>query len=125
MADAKLVHIVDDEEEVCRSTAFLMRSAGLQCQCWASGSAFLEGADLASLGCVILDLRMPGKDGFTVQKELAERESRLQVIMVSGHGDGAMGRKAIEAGAVGFIEKPYDENLLLEVVGQALSSAAH
>lgn len=90
MTDAKLVHVVDDEEEVCRSTAFLIQMAGLECRCWTSGSSSLCEADVQSAGCVILEVRMPDKDGFEVQRELAERGSRLQVIMVSGHGDFAV-----------------------------------
>jgi two-component system response regulator FixJ len=121
VTDARLVHVIDDEEEVCQSTAFLMRSAGLECHCWPSGISFLEGADLMSRGCVILDVRMPGQDGYAVQEELDRRGSRLQVIMVSGHADGAESFKATEAGAVGFLDKPYDGESLLKMVERALS----
>ena len=124
MSDRKLVHVVDDDEEVCRSTAFMLRSAGLECTYWTSGTSFLEGADTASQGCVILDVRMSDYDGFAVQQVLGQRESLLQVIMVSGHGDRAMARRAIEAGALDFIEKPYDQSGLLLKVEQALSRQA-
>lgn len=121
MTEAKLVHVVDDEEEICRSTAFLLQVAGMESRCWLSGSSFLHSADVGREGCVILDLRMPDKDGFEVQRELAARQSCLKVIMVSGHADGALARKAIDAGAFAFIEKPYDEASLLMKVEQALS----
>lgn len=117
----KLVHIVDDEEEVCQSTAFVMRIAGFPCRSWPSGDAFLAGADLQAPGCVILDLRMPGIDGLAVQKTLTQRESTLKVIMVSGHGDLSVARVAIDAGASDFIEKPYDEKLLIATVEKALA----
>lgn len=121
MTEAKLVHVVDDEEEICRSTAFLLHAAGMESRCWLSGGSFLRGVDVEREGCVILDLRMPDKDGFEVQLELAARQSRLKVIMVSGHADSALARKALDAGAFDFIEKPYDEARLLMKVEQALS----
>lgn len=121
MAEPRIVHIVDDEEEVCRSTAFLLRMHGIESRCWPSGSAFLASTDIGGTGCVILDVRMTGKDGLEVQRELAARHSRLKVIMVSGHADSAVARRAMEAGAVDFIEKPYDEARLLAKVEQALS----
>lgn len=117
----KLVHVVDDEEEICRSTVFLMRVAGIPCRSWPSGDAFLAGADLNAPGCVVLDLRMPGMDGLAVQKALTERGSALSVIMVSGHGDLAAARTAIDAGALDFIEKPYQEEVLIARVEKALA----
>lgn len=122
MTDRKLVHIVDDEEEVCRSTAYMMGSVGFKCCYWTSAIAFLEGADLTRHDCVILDLRMPEMDGLAVQQELAERKSRIQVIMVSGHGDASSRQKAIQAGALDFVEKPYDLDNLTSKVIQALGA---
>lgn len=115
------MHIVDDEEEVCRSTAFLLRMVGIEARCWSSGTSFLCSAEIDGEGCVILDLRMVEKDGFDVQQELAARGSPLKVIMVSGHADSALACKAIAGGAVDFIEKPYDQMRLLGKVEQALS----
>jgi two-component system response regulator FixJ len=119
-----LVHIVDDEEEICRSTAFFLRASGIPCRSWSSGDSFLEGADLHAPGCVILDLRMPGKDGIAVQKALAERGSGLRVIMVSGHGDWTVAQKVMESGALDFIEKPYDEKLLVARLEEVLGRSA-
>jgi two-component system response regulator FixJ len=102
-----LVHIVDDEEEICRSTAFFLRASGMHAP-----------------GCVILDLRMPGKDGIAVQKALAERGSGLRVIMVSGHGDWTVAQKVMESGALDFIEKPYDEKLLVARLEEVLGRSA-
>jgi two-component system response regulator FixJ len=121
MTEPRIVHIVDDEEEVRRSTAFLLRMHDIECRCWPSGSAFLSGVDIEGTGCVILDVRMKGEDGLEVQRELAARQSRLKVIMVSGHANSVVARRAMEAGAVDFIEKPYDEARLLRNVEQALS----
>jgi two-component system response regulator FixJ len=119
--EAGLVHIVDDEEEVCRSTALLLRTAGIECRTWPSGDSFLIGADLGRSGCVILDLRMPGKDGFEVQQELAALQSPLKVILVTGHADAVLAGKALIAGAVGFIAKPYEDDVLLAKVEEALA----
>lgn len=112
MRDA-IVHVVDDEVEICRSTALVLQLAGFRCATWTSGEAFLEGADLHASGCVILDLRMPGLDGLATLKSLRERGSAQSVIVVSGHGDLAVARGAVEAGAAEFIEKPYDAERLV------------
>lgn len=121
MRETKLVYVVDDEEEVCRSTALLLQMAGIKCHSWPSGNSFLCTADIEREGCVILDLRMPDKDGFEVQRELTARRSPLKVIMVSGHADGALARKALDAGAIDFIQKPYDHDRLIAKVEEALA----
>jgi FixJ family two-component response regulator len=120
-AEAGLVHVVDDEEEVCRSTAALLRTAGIECRTWPSGDSFLDGADLGGDGCVILDLRMRGKDGFDVQQELTTLRSPLKVILVTGHADAVLARKAIAAGAIDLIAKPYEHDVLLVKVEEALA----
>ena len=119
MADA-IVHVVDDELEICRSTALILRLSGFTCTTWGSGEAFLEGADIRASACAIVDLRMPGMDGIATLKALRERGSRLPVIVVSGHGDIAAAHVAIQAGAAEFIEKPYDGARLVARVKELL-----
>lgn len=119
--DNGVVHVVDDEAEICRSTALILRLAGLNCITWTSGEAFLAGADVHGSGCVILDLRMPGLDGMATLKALLQRRSTLAVMMTSGHGDVEVAREAIEAGAVEFVEKPYDAARLVAQVEKLLA----
>ncbi len=87
MADARHVHIVDDEDSVRRSIAFMLKTSGFTVTTWNSGTAFLQTARTAEPGCVLLDIRMPGMDGLQVQQELARRGHGLPVIVLTGHGD--------------------------------------
>lgn len=116
----KLVHIVDDEESIRHSTAFVLNSAGLPCVTWPSGKAFLAGAVLDRGGVAILDLQMPDLDGLTLQQELVASGSSISVIMVTGHGDVPSAVKALQSGAADFIEKPCDPDRLVTKVRHAL-----
>jgi two-component system response regulator FixJ len=116
MADEKLVHIVDDEDSVRRSLDFLLRSAGFRTARWEDGEAFLKGADKAEPACVLLDVRMPGMDGLQVQAEMAARGHNLPVIVLTGHGDISTAVRAMQGGAVDFLEKPFNRERLLEAL---------
>jgi two-component system response regulator FixJ len=117
--DKPLVHVVDDDEAIRRSTGFMLKTAGLRVRTYASGTLFLK--DLRSLepGCILLDIRMPGPDGLTVQRGLRDAGVLLPVIIMTGHGDVALAVQAMKAGAVDFIEKPFERSVLLDALGMA------
>lgn len=114
------VYVVDDDPGMLESTVWLLESVGLSAQPFTDGRAFLEACRPGMRGCLLLDVRMPGMGGLSVQDALRERSIELPIIFVSGHADVPMVVRAFRAGAVDFIEKPYNEQLLLDSVQQAL-----
>ena len=116
MAASKLVHVVDDEDSVRRSLDFLLRSAGYRTERWEDGEAFLKGTDKAEPACVLLDVRMPGMDGLQVQAEMANRGYNLPVVVLTGHGDISTAVRAMQGGAIDFLEKPFNRERLLEAL---------
>lgn len=119
MEPTRIVHIVDDDDAVRQTTEFLLRSAGYETATYASGTEFLAAVDAKTRGCVLLDLRMPGPSGIEVQKALAEARGRIAVIVLTGHGDVSLAVQAMKAGAIDFIEKPYDDETLLAAIEHA------
>lgn len=117
----QLVYVVDDDQGMLDSTVWLLESIGLRALPFTSGQAFLDASPQHSHACVILDVRMPGIGGLNVQEALRARGLDLPIIFVSGHADVPIVVRAFRAGAVDFIEKPYNEQLLLDSVQQALS----
>lgn len=118
--------VVDDDEAVRRSLGMLFLSRGHAVQTFAGGEAFLATANLHDGGCVILDLRMGSMSGLQVFDELRSRASALAVLFLSGNGDIAVAVDAVQNGAFGWLEKPCDDERLLEKVQQALAwSSAH
>lgn len=113
MADRPLVHVIDDEDSVRRSIAFLLKTSGFEVRAWESGDAFLRSARSVARGCVLLDVRMPGLDGLQVQRALADLGIDLPVIVLTGHGDIATAVTAMRQGAVDFLEKPFEKAALL------------
>ncbi|AZD72490.1 response regulator transcription factor [Pseudomonas chlororaphis] len=122
-AAQQLVYVVDDDPGMLDSTVWLLESVGLKAVPFTSGREFLEHCDPSLDACVLLDVRMPGMGGLNVQEELRQRDIHLPLIFVSGHADVPIVVRAFKAGAVDFIEKPYNEQLLLDSVQQALSHA--
>ena len=116
MADGKLVHIVDDEESIRRSLDFLLRPAGFRTERWEDGEAFLKDADKTEPACVLLDVRMPGMDGLQVQAEMAGRGFNMPVVVLTGHGDISTAVRAMQGGAVDFLEKPFNRERLLQAL---------
>lgn len=121
MADRRLIHIVDDEEAVRRSASFLLKTSGYRVATYASGDQFLQAVKTAEPGCVLLDVRMPGRDGLDVQAAMVERGVAMPVVMLTGHGDVNIAVRAMKAGAVDFLEKPFDQARLLEAIDTALA----
>uniref|UniRef100_UPI0040477D6F response regulator transcription factor n=1 Tax=Pseudomonas sp. TMP25 TaxID=3136561 RepID=UPI0040477D6F len=117
------VYVVDDDQGMLDSTVWLLESVGLRALPFTSGQLFLDACDEHSQGCVLLDVRMPGMGGLNVQEAMRARGVQMPVIFVSGHADVPIVVRAFRAGAVDFIEKPYNEQLLLDSVQQALSRA--
>lgn len=113
MSDLRLVHLVDDDAAVRRSVGFMLRTSGHQVESYESGTELLKSSGKLDPGCILLDIRMPGMDGLEVQKALLERGVPLPVIVMTGHGDVGLAVKAMKAGAVDFIEKPFEKATLL------------
>jgi two-component system response regulator FixJ len=125
MADANIVvHIVDDEEPVRNSLAFLLGTAGFAVRTHESASAFLEIAGSIVNGCLVTDLRMPDIDGVELLKRLGARGNLLPAIVVTGHGDVRMAVEAMKNGAIDFIEKPFSDEVLIESIGRAVNQAS-
>lgn len=122
MADEqRVVHLVDDDEAIRRSASFMLRTSGLVVKTYASGIELLDAAKTLEPGCILLDVRMPGMDGLEVQQTLRERDLRLPVIVMTGHGDVSLAVQAMKAGAVDFIEKPFEKATLFEALEQGFA----
>jgi two-component system response regulator FixJ len=122
------IYVVDDDPDVRDSLATLLRSSGFKAETFESATAFLAGGGAARQGCLIADIRMPDMDGLALQEELARRGALLAVIIVTGHGDVPLAVRAMKAGAVDFLEKPFDEESLMFSVrraADAISSAGN
>jgi two-component system response regulator FixJ len=120
---AESVFIVDDDPDIRDSLSMLLQSAGYATRTFESATALLDSPTPDTSGCLIVDVQMPEMDGITLQKELVERRSPLQVIVMTGHADIPIAVGAMKAGAVDFLEKPFDEPVLLESVRRALDRA--
>ncbi len=114
------VFIVDDDEAVRDSLSMLLKTVGLAAECYASAQEFLADYDPELPGCLLLDVRMPGMSGIDLQERLVAMHSILPVIFVTGHGDVPMAVHAMRAGAVDFIQKPFNEQNLLDRIQQAI-----
>ena len=115
-----LISIIDDDEAIRRSLDDLIRSAGLRALGFSSAEAFLQSNQLSEIDCLILDLCLPGMSGFELQRQLAEDNFDLPIILMTAHERGDQRRKAVEAGAVAFLNKPFEEADLLNAIDRAL-----
>jgi len=120
----RTVHVVDDDAAVRRSLERLLDAAGFHVVSYQSPTAFLNAASGLSAGCVLLDIRMPGVDGLEVQARLNRLRVNLPVIVMTGHGDVPSAVRAMKAGAVDFLEKPFDDETLLNAIGGAFAKAS-
>jgi FixJ family two-component response regulator len=120
MAETPVVYVVDDDEEVRKSIESLIRSVGLSVQTFASAQDFLLAKRKAGPGCLVLDVRLPGLSGLDLQSELARAEIHIPIIFITGHGDIPMSVRAIKAGAVEFLTKPFRDQDLLDAIQQAI-----
>jgi len=123
MAAQPTIIIVDDDEAVRGSLEVLLESHGFRVETFDSAGTFLESEAPSQVGCLIADIRLPGMDGLALQEELVRRGTRLRVIVVTGFGDVPLAVRAMKSGAIDFLEKPYDEKVLLAAVRRALEAA--
>lgn len=117
----RLVHLVDDDEAVRRSTGLLLRTSGYAVKTYASGVELLDPNEPIAPGCIILDIRMPEIDGLTVQRLLKERGILHPVIVMTGHGDAGTAVQAMQSGAIDFLEKPFERSALMRAVEDAFA----
>ncbi|MCU6496685.1 response regulator [Rugamonas sp. A1-17] len=117
------VFIVDDDPSVRDALSLLLGVRGYRTAMFASGEAFLQAWQPSWRGCMLIDIRMSGMDGLSLQMELRRRDCRIPVIIMSGHGDVSMARAAFKADAVDFLEKPFDDGKLIAAIDEALARA--
>lgn len=118
------VYLVDDDEALRRATSRLMTAAGFAVVAFASAEEYLAALDPAAPGCLLLDLSMPGLDGLELQRVLAERGAAPPIIFLSGHADVSASVRAMKGGAVDFLEKPVDDEVLIAALDRALDRDA-
>jgi FixJ family two-component response regulator len=117
---SQLVAIVDDDRSVQIALKDLMESAGLSARCFGSAEEFIEWNQRNQTGCLVLDIRMPGMSGLELQAKLKAEGSRIPIIFITSNGDARMKMQAMKAGAVEFLFKPFDDEILLEKIRPAL-----
>jgi two-component system response regulator FixJ len=122
-SEPEVVHVIDDDEALRDSLTFLLRTAGITVQSHVSAAAFLDALP-AELSCIVTDLRMPGVSGIDLLRRLKELGIGVPVIVVTGHGDVPLAVEAMKFGAVDFLEKPFDDEILLASVRSALQQQA-
>lgn len=118
-----IVYIVDDDQDLRTSLAWLLESVSVQARCFAGAEEFLSQYDPRQPACLVLDVRMPQTSGFQLQEILNQRGSTLPTIFVSAHGDIPMSVKAMQNGALDFVEKPYNPQQMIERIQAALRTA--
>ncbi|MGQ9648936.1 MAG: response regulator transcription factor [Phycisphaerae bacterium] len=124
MPSDAIVFVVDDDAAVCDSLRFLIESVGLRVQTFSSADEFLAAYTPDQPGCLVLDIRMPGMSGLELQEQMANRGCTLPVIIITAHGDVPSAVRAMHAGAVDFMSKPFNDQNLLDRVHQALAKDA-
>jgi two-component system response regulator FixJ len=115
------VFIVDDDQAVARSLRWLIEIVRLGVETFASPQAFLDDYDASKPGCLVLDVRMPGISGLELQERLAARRINIPIIFITGHGDVQMAVRALQAGAFDFVEKPFNDQDLLDRIQKAIA----
>jgi two-component system response regulator FixJ len=120
-SDKAVVHVIDDDEAMRESLAFLLGTVGMEVQTHDSAAAFLNIASTVKAGCVITDVRMPGLSGIELLRRLRELKLAIPVVVITGHGDVPLAVEAMKIGAVDFLEKPFDDEVLLASVRSALN----
>lgn len=124
MADQSTVFVVDDDPGALRSICWLIERAGLPVRAFACGASFLQDCDCGQSGCLLLDLRLPQRDGLAVMEDLAAKQITMPVIMITGDADVCSCVQAFKRGVFDYLEKPLDETQLLACVQKALAEDA-
>jgi FixJ family two-component response regulator len=123
--NSKLIAIVDDDESVLRSLQDLIESDGLTAICFGSSEQFLNSEARNRAACLIADIRMPGMTGLELQERLKAERCGIPIIFVTAHGDAKMKIRALHDGALGFLSKPFDDAVLLEIVHTAVKRSGN
>ncbi|HET7773689.1 MAG TPA: response regulator [Burkholderiaceae bacterium] len=123
MNDKDMVYVVDDDEAVRDSLAWLLEGAGYRVQSFDSAEAFLDRFDANKVSVLVLDIRMPGMTGLELQEVLTQRGALVPIIFITGHGDVPMAVQAMKLGAADFLEKPFNETVLRELVAKLMEIA--
>ena len=118
------IFIVDDDESVRRAVKRLIKVAGFKAKTFGSAREFIDSGHYQSAGILVLDVRMPGMNGLELQKYLTDSASAMPIIFITAHEDIQARRKALEAGAIDFIKKPFEDQTLLDGIQRALSNYA-
>jgi two-component system, LuxR family, response regulator FixJ len=121
MSSRPTVFVVDDDQAMRNSLKWLIESVSMQVETFESANAFIQSYYPGRSGCLLLDVRMPGMSGLELQEYLLVNQIAIPVIIITGHGDVPMAVRAMKAGAVDFIEKPFNDELLLESIRQAMA----
>ncbi len=119
-SNSQIVSIVDDDESLRRSLKNLLGSVGFHVETFTSAEAFLKSSHLEQTGCLVLDLRLPGMNGFDLLRHLSGTGSNIPTVILTAHGDEEARQRSLQAGAVAFLSKPFDGNALLDVIRAAL-----
>ncbi len=122
MNDKAVIHVIDDDAAMRDSLAFLLDVNGFKPRVYDSANAFLDEIAADILGCIVSDIRMPGMNGIELVRKLKSEGSACPVILITGHGDVVLAVEAMKAGAVDFIEKPFDDAVLLGAIRSALDA---
>lgn len=118
----RTVYVVDDDAGIRTSSAFFLQSVGMQPRVFENGQAFMAAATDLTPGCVLLDVRMPAMDGFEVIERLNDRRAELPVVVMTGHGDVLTAVRAMKVGAVDFLEKPFAEAMVLDILNRLFAT---
>jgi len=116
------VHVVDDDAAIRDALSWLLRSRGLRARSWDSGEAFLAAWSPDMVGCIVLDVRMDGMSGVEAYDQLLDRGCAMPVLFLTGHGDVPLAVEALKKGAFDFVEKPFNDNQLVDRLLEALRS---
>lgn len=119
-SDGNVVHVIDDDDGLRESLMFLLQTSAITAQSHSSATAFLEALPNVSIGCIVTDVRMPGLSGLDLLRRLKELKIKAPVIVITGHADVPLAVEAMKFGAIDFLEKPFDDEVLLASVRSAL-----
>lgn len=120
MPEAKKIYIIDDDESVLRALGFLIGTFGFQVKTFASADSFLKAVSQDTPDCLVLDVHMPGIDGMQLQQQLVSAGSKLPIIFISADKDPVTAERAMKAGAVGFLQKPFNDRALSDLIDTAI-----
>ena len=122
MTDSKpIIYVVDDDLSIGKALARLLKSWDYSCEIFTSAEDFLQTVDVSEVECLILDIMLPGMDGLELQQELKKRECSIPIIFITGHGDKELETQVMDTGACGYLNKPFDEQLLRNMIKTALA----